>query len=117
MYDTESENSICSDNDEEDSITGKPPQTNNNDDDEPLIPIPLSARLYHRNSRLAQVCVMVCVALERTSYYGLLGNLAYFLTSKLEYSSARSIELVLVFSGLTWISCFVGGVLGKLFSS
>ena len=115
MYMAENSNSDDEESDME-SITGKP----KDEIEQPLVgtqcePIPLSASLFQRNTRLAQVCVMLCVVMERTSYYGLLGNLAYFLTSNLEYSSDQSIELVLSFSGLTWISCCIGGVLGDHF--
>lgn len=73
----------------------------------------LSDRLFaERNKRLAKVCVMLTVTLERTAYYGLLGNLAYFANVFLDYTATESTYLTLGFASMTWISCFVGGVLG-----
>ena len=73
----------------------------------------LSDRLFaERNKKLAKVCVMLTVTLERTAYYGLLGNLAYFANIFLDYSASESTYLTLGFAALTWISCFIGGILG-----
>ena len=73
----------------------------------------LSDRLFaERNKRLAKACVMLTVTLERTAYYGLLGNLAYFANVFLDYTADESVYLTLVFAGITWISCFIGGILG-----
>lgn len=73
----------------------------------------LSDRLFaERNKKLAKFCVMLTVTLERTAYYGLLGNLAYFTNVYLDYTADESVNVTLGFSGLTWISCFIGGILG-----
>ena len=73
----------------------------------------LSDRLFaERNKRLAKVCVMLTVTLERTAYYGLPGNLAYFANVFLEYRAQESAYLTLGFASMTWISCFIGGILG-----
>ena len=73
----------------------------------------LSDRLFaERNKKLAKLCVMLTVTLERTAYYGLLGNLAYFTNVYLDYTADESVNVTLGFSGITWISCFIGGILG-----
>ena len=75
----------------------------------------VSSNLFERNSKLAKFCVMVTVALERAAYYSLLGNLAFYLNSQLGYSSSGSIELTFAFGGITWLSCFVGGLFGDVY--
>lgn len=77
-------------------------------------PVLLSASLFQRNLKLAQICVMLSVVLERAAYYSLLGNLVYYLNAYLGFSSGHSAELVAGFSGITWISCFIGGVFGDM---
>ena len=73
----------------------------------------LSDRLFaERNKKLAKVCLMLTVTLERAAYYGLLGNLAYFANVFLDYTADESVYLTLGFASLTWISCFVGGIFG-----
>lgn len=65
-----------------------------------------------QNRKLAKACVMITVILERTAYYGLVGNLAYFANVFLQYTAPQSVTVTLVFSGMTWLSCFIGGVFG-----
>lgn len=65
-----------------------------------------------KNRRFAKVCVMITVVLERAAYYGLVGNLAYFANLYLNYDPSKSIMVTLVFSGMTWLSCFIGGIFG-----
>lgn len=65
-----------------------------------------------QNKKIAKACIMLTVVLERAAYYGLVGNLAYFANAFLDYTSTESITVALVFSGMTWLSCFTGGVFG-----
>ena len=71
--------------------------------------------LVERNRKLAKVCLMITVVLERAAYYGLLGNLAFFTNVHLSYEADESVNVTLGFSGFTWISCFIGGILGDAF--
>jgi len=68
-----------------------------------------------RNKKLAKACVMLTVIFERAAYYGLLGNLAFFANVHLDYKTGESVYATLAFSGFTWISCFLGGILGDAF--
>lgn len=74
--------------------------------------IPLTSALYVRNVRMAKVCVMLTVILERCAYYSFLGNMAYFVNIQLGWASSETATTTLIFSGLTWVSCFIGGFLG-----
>eukprot|EP00794_Sanderia_malayensis_P013920 gene13920-15372_t len=60
-------------------------------------------------------CILLTVMLERLAYYSLLGNLVIYVNSALEWSPSTTVILVLTFTGLTWISCFIGGLLGDVY--
>ena len=77
--------------------------------------ISLGAILFERNTKLVKACVMLTVILERAAYYSLLGNLGFFVNAYLNYTPNNAAELVLGFSGMTWLSCFIGGILGDTF--
>ena len=60
-------------------------------------------------------CVLTSVVLERLAYYSLLGNLSIYLTTVLLWSPSGTVATTLVFTGMTWISCFIGGMLGDAY--
>lgn len=60
-------------------------------------------------------CVLTSVVLERLAYYSLVGNLAIYLTTFLLWSPPETVATTLVFTGMTWISCFIGGMLGDAY--
>lgn len=65
-----------------------------------------------RNQRFVMFCVILAVVLERLAYYSLLGNLAVYVTTVLKWDPDKTLTLTLMFTGFTWISCFIGGYLG-----
>lgn len=115
-YDEEEDDVICPDSKSYNSSTNSlvQPLLSSDSQSNCSVKIPLTASLFERNTKLAKICVMITVVLERVSYYSLLGNLAVFTNVYLNYEVGESLELVLGFSGFTWISCFVGGVLGDV---
>ena len=62
--------------------------------------------------KLVMFCFISAVVLERLAYYSLLGNLAIYVTTVLRWNADATLALTLLFTGLTWISCFLGGFLG-----
>ncbi len=60
-------------------------------------------------------CILLTVLLERVAYYSLLGNLVVYLNSVLDWSPNNTVILTLIFTGITWLSCFIGGILGDAY--
>ena len=76
---------------------------------------PLSQQAYIRGKKRGKFpgfCILVSVVLERLAYYSLLGNLVVYLTTVLNWNSASTLATTLLFTGFTWISCFLGGMSG-----
>ena len=74
-----------------------------------------SSYLRHMNVKFIMACILITVVFERLAYYSLLGNLTVFLNMSLDWSPTEAVTLTLIFSGLTWISCFIGGLLGDAY--
>ena len=64
------------------------------------------------NQKFVMCCVITAVILERLAYYSLLGNLAVYATTVLRWNAAATLSVTLLFTGLTWLSCFLGGYFG-----
>ena len=86
----------------------------------PLLPgyadsFPENRTTSHARRVAPLVCVIGAVFLERTTYYGVLANLVYYLM-KMGFPAHHAVEIVLVFTGLAWFMSTIGGFIGDAFS-
>ncbi|XP_031552474.1 solute carrier family 15 member 4-like [Actinia tenebrosa] len=60
--------------------------------------------------------IILTIMLERAAYYGILSNLALFLSDDLELSQVVTVVSVFMFTGMAWLMCTVGGVVGDSYT-
>ena len=72
----------------------------------------LTTVTLEKNPKLAKICFMLVVVFERSAYYSLIANLAYFLIAYLNYNNLQSVVMTQALLCMTWISCIIGGILG-----
>ena len=75
----------------------------------PLFPPDSGARRLHRQRNASLRCIIFIVVLERTAYYSLVGNLVLFLVNYINFSDASGALVTLVFIGILWVMCVLGG--------
>ena len=70
---------------------------------------------YAATPKLVMFCILLTVVLERLAYYSLLGNLIVYISNVLMWTPSTTVVVTLIFTGLTWISCFIGGLFGDVY--
>ena len=61
-------------------------------------------------------CILLTVALERVTFYGILANLVLFLINKTDFSQSASVGVGFTFTGLAWLMSTVGGIIADSYS-